>query len=591
MAIPRAVLFFACVPVPPRAQAEALADRWGRLGGPLSVRARTYARQAEEAGDTRDRAAAMGLYSDSLLLKGDSRRAREVLDEVPADAQTLGLRRRAAVLALIDGDDGALDRLRAVYEQARADRDVIETATTGILLAHQAPGEGAVEQCRTHLASLRQGGHVDELCRLALVVADVMLAADEPEQAMCEALRSRAWARRARDRELAQASNVLVEQWMGRQSEKGVDDLVRVALDLGHETSLDRILDRIATSTLELSGADRAFVLLNGESGLEVRASAFRPGHSGRPSLTIAERTIQDGRELVTPDVGGLETGAAESIQAMQLRMVLCIPMSDRVRVLGAIYADSQKAETKELEDVAWLVRAFAAHAVVALRNAELLGEAQLGAQRAREVVHDVRNLASGMRLGLEELEELDGLPDWARDTLRDVASMNALLLGTVGALLEREVPVRAPVPLDQLLRRTADLMRFEARAQGVEIRVQAEPITVTGVERELARVAANLVGNALKYSPSGGIVGITLERRGELAHLSVTDEGPGVPEDALDTIFASGKQAEGAKHGYGLGLGICKHLVEQHGGDITVRNSPRGGAIFEVQLPASPAS
>lgn len=583
MLIPRAVLFFACVPRPPQAQADALASRWGRLGGPISVRARTYARQASDAGDAADHVAAMGLYSDAMLLKGDVKRAREVLAETPGTS--LAHRRRQAVLALLDSDPTAREQLSRVNGEAEKAGDVVEIATTGILLARDLGGPNVVEAVGRHLKALREAREIDVLTRLALLAADAYVAAGENELAMIEVLRSEAHAKRSRDRDLARSTNVLVQQLMGSQSEKGVDDLVRVALDLGHETALDRVLSRIAQSTLELTGADRAFVLLNGESGLDVVASAFKPGHSGRPSITIAEKTMQEGRELVTPDVGGLETGAAESIQAMQLRMVLCIPMSDRVRVLGAIYADSQRAETKELEDVAWLVRAFAAHAVVALRNAELLGAARLNAQRAREVVHDVRNLASGMRLGLEELEELD-LPDWAQDTLRDVASMNRLLLGTVGQLLAQETLPRAEVSLGALLQRTADLMRFEAKAHEVEVRLQTEPLVVHAVEQELARVAANLLGNALKYSPQGGVVRIDLARDGDFARLTVADEGPGVPPDALETIFESGAQAQGAKHGYGLGLGICKHLVEQHGGTIGVQNAPAGGAVFTVRLP-----
>ncbi len=603
------------------------------------MRARTYAKSAKEAGDHRSYADAMGLYADTLLLKGDLDRAGQALRETLEatalpEADTAGLIARQAVLAVLSGDDSANTTVQTAREVATRAGDPVWTAlTTALLVRMEALRPEALHAA---MEALRQAREIDALVRIALIAVDGFLQHGEHELATCEALRTLAHARRSRDRDLARNAKLVVQGLMGRRADQGVDDLVRVALDLGHETRLDRVLQRIADSTLELTGADRAFVLLNsrghgqsdaqsqsslgGTHGLEVVASAYRKGHTGRPSLTIAEKTIQEGRELVTPDVGGLEHGAAESIQAMQLRMVLCIPMSDRVRVLGAIYADSQKAETQELEDMAWLVRAFAAHAVVALRHAELLGEAQLNARRAREVVHDVRNLASGMRLGLEELEELDQLPEWARQTLRDVASMNELLLGTVGALLASEAPARRTVRLDQLVQRTADLTRFEAREQGVELRVRGNPAVVAGVEQDLARVAANLLGNALKYSPRGGVVRLNLTADADGEHtpghvqlsdrvpaaprvwLTVADEGPGVPEADLPHIFDSGRQATGAKAGYGLGLGICKHLVEAHGGAIQVTNrdlhdgagptdttrSPTG-ALFTVVLPMAP--
>ena len=601
------------------------------------MRARTYAKQARAAADARSYADAMGLYADTLLLKGELDRARDTLNDTLAAADLpehdiIGLQARRAVLAALAGDEHAAATLETTRQAATRARHPVWTAlTTALLVRLDRLPANALHPV---MDALRADREIDALVRIALIAADGFLQKGEHELATCEALRTLAHARRARDRDLSRHAKTVVQSLMGRRADQGVDDLVRVALDLGHETRLDRVLQRIADSTLELTGADRAFVLLNhqgragtqsqsslgGTHGLEVVASAFRKGHTGRPSLTIAEKTIQDGRELVTPDIGDLDTGAAESVQAMNLRMVLCIPMSDRVRVLGAIYADSQKVETEELEEMAWLVRAFAAHAVVALRHAELLGAAQLNARRAREVVHDVRNLASGMRLGLEELEELETLPDWAQQTLRDVASMNELLLGTVGALLAAEAPKRKAVHLDQLVQRTADLTRFEAREQGVELRVRGHAAIVAGIEQDLARVTANLLGNALKYSPRGGVVRLTLHADPDgtqpPAHarldgfvpaaprvwMTVTDEGPGVPEADLPHIFDSGRQAEGAKAGYGLGLGICKHLVESHGGAIQVTNRDPStapsdttrvptGAVFTVVLPMAPST
>jgi signal transduction histidine kinase len=102
--------------------------------------------------------------------------------------------------------------------------------------------------------------------------------------------------------------------------------------------------------------------------------------------------------------------------------------------------------------------------------------------------------------------------------------------------------------------------------------------------------VLANLLGNALKFSPAGGVIDVRAELRERLVEISVSDGGPGVPEEQKQRIFeryVQGHRADG--RGVGLGLSIAKGIVEAHGGEIGVDVAPAKGARFWFTLPRTP--
>ena len=113
--------------------------------------------------------------------------------------------------------------------------------------------------------------------------------------------------------------------------------------------------------------------------------------------------------------------------------------------------------------------------------------------------------------------------------------------------------------------------------------------LTVTADRKRLQQVIANLVSNAAKFSPEGGEIRIAARRNrdGRVA-LSVTDQGPGVPEDFKDRMFEKFEQAQHDKGGTGLGLAICKALVERMGGRIWCESAPGQGATVLFELPAA---
>ena len=114
---------------------------------------------------------------------------------------------------------------------------------------------------------------------------------------------------------------------------------------------------------------------------------------------------------------------------------------------------------------------------------------------------------------------------------------------------------------------------------------------TVLADRHRLLEVLANLVSNALKYSPEGSLVTISTEARPSRLLISVSDHGPGIPEEEFPRIFERyyrGPDGRVRADGTGLGLSVSREIVRAHGGELTVRSEPGCGSTFIVELPLS---
>jgi signal transduction histidine kinase len=147
----------------------------------------------------------------------------------------------------------------------------------------------------------------------------------------------------------------------------------------------------------------------------------------------------------------------------------------------------------------------------------------------------------------------------------------------------------REPVPLADVVARAIDLYRDVADAKGVALAAAAPAdIVVTADRTRLEQVAANLIDNAVKYTPPGGRVDVEVRREADAAMLRVRDTGPGIPADELPRIFDRLFRGDTsrAERGLGLGLSLVKAVVEAHGGTVDVISDPGRGSTFSVSLP-----
>ena len=150
----------------------------------------------------------------------------------------------------------------------------------------------------------------------------------------------------------------------------------------------------------------------------------------------------------------------------------------------------------------------------------------------------------------------------------------------------------RAPVDLSALLNGVGERFEPQARQAGVTLEVRAAGLpSITGDGDRLAQVFNNLVDNALKYTSSGGRVGVSAVPAGDAVEISVADTGAGIPPESLPHIFERFYQVDpsrtgGVHHGAGLGLAIVGEIVRAHGGKMSAHSTVGQGSEFVVRLP-----
>ena len=201
-------------------------------------------------------------------------------------------------------------------------------------------------------------------------------------------------------------------------------------------------------------------------------------------------------------------------------------------------------------------------------------------------------------------LEMLESSPDLTGTTRASLAAMergthrmvrvveDLLLLSKVG---DPDNPVIAsPVDLRRIVDDVVDLTSVAAERKdiAIEVEIPREPVLALGDHDELDRVCANLVSNAVKYTPDGGRVTVHLASCGDEIMLSVTDDGLGIsPEDQahlFDEFFRSSNPSAHSQPGTGLGLAIVRRIVQRHRGRIEVESELEKGSTFRVLLPAA---
>ncbi len=223
--------------------------------------------------------------------------------------------------------------------------------------------------------------------------------------------------------------------------------------------------------------------------------------------------------------------------------------------------------------------RRFTADASHELRSplSRLRAELEVTLRRPR----DRTEYEEALRSGLEEVERLSRLTD------------ELLVLARLDAGEGRE-PVAHPVALTPILDEALRRLAPEAGRRGVAVALEpGPPLAVRVAASALGPVITNLLENAVKFSPPGSRVRVGVAASGDEAVLSVSDTGPGIAAEELPRLFERFHRGHAGRvtetPGVGLGLAICRALVERHGGRIAVESPPDGGATFRVHLPLAP--
>jgi two-component system sensor histidine kinase MprB len=303
-------------------------------------------------------------------------------------------------------------------------------------------------------------------------------------------------------------------------------------------------------------------------------------------ALPLAEVDHELSRlELLLVAIGLAGIALAAALGMLVARTALA-PIARFTRRAERVTGDldlSQRLEVSGRDELARLAQSFNATLDALARS--------VGVQRQliADAGHELRTPIASLRANIQVLQEVGRLPPEEQENLRrDVVQELDELTALIGDVIElaRGAGARAAhdeVRLDALVR--AAVERARRRAADVSFDVDLEPTLIRGDAPGVDRAISNLLENARKWSPRGGLVGVRL-RAGEL---SVRDHGPGFAARDLPFVFNRFYRAEDARKlpGSGLGLAIVRQAAEAHGGYARAENAPGGGALLRVQFGA----
>jgi PAS domain S-box-containing protein len=355
-----------------------------------------------------------------------------------------------------------------------------------------------------------------------------------------------------------------------------------LASSLERETTFAGLATFIVSN---LSDSCTIFVL---DDGHVVRMAAVQ---AGPVSIEDAE-----------PDISEvLRTGKSEVHLAPSSRIL--VPIVARNETAGVLVATSAKRDAFNAEDIQ-LFEELGRRAGLALENARLYRETQKANRLKDEFVaivsHELRTpltpILGGVYMLRHEPEDeriiakaLDLIERNAKTQVRIVDDLLDISRALSGKLrLNMEL-----VDLPAVIRSAAETVRPAGDAKRIRIDLRLGPVhgIVYGDSDRLQQVVWNLLANAVKFTPSGGEIGVDLVQSQDHVEIRVSDTGIGIGAEFLPHVFEKFRQADGSKTrahgGLGLGLAIVRHLVESHGGTVHAESfGDEKGATFVVRLP-----
>lgn len=376
------------------------------------------------------------------------------------------------------------------------------------------------------------------------------------------------------------------------------------------------LADWVFVEMLQEDGSVERLAIAHRDPAREALVREYDRRYPVDPEAPVGSgRVIRTGQPELLPDMPDelLQAVAQDAdhlriLRELNFRSAMIVPLRARGRILGDLAFASDGARRFGPDDLA-LAEELARLAALAVDNARLYREAR-AAIRLRDdflsvAAHELRTPITGLRgfaqILLRRLTRRGTVDmDQALAAVERIDRQAGKLADLVSRLLDVSRIEDGGLALDV---RTIDLVALVADAAAMaQARTDAHVITVRLPARALAnvdpirleQVLANLLDNAIKYSPNGGPIDVELAHTGDVAvRIVVADRGLGVPREHRAHIFDRFYQAHADRQisGIGLGLHISRQIVELHGGRLHAEFPVEGGTRFVVSLPTQPAS
>lgn len=339
----------------------------------------------------------------------------------------------------------------------------------------------------------------------------------------------------------------------------------------------------------------------------ESAAQAFEMIDRVRPDVVLTD--------LQMPEMDGIALCRGLHAHRPRLPVIVITGFADTSTAVRALQAGAEDYLTKPVDFDELLVsiqRAIERHAASVERQqlrarTEQLYQQALAAVEAHEeivsiVAHDLRNPLGVISLWAQQLVQAESSKELGEGAKKGLSSIlrNAQRMERLVADLLDESRLRTGrLPLEYgyhlLSQLLADVAELRPLAQQKRVRLEVVPPARDRIlhcdRARVGQVLGNLLANAIKFSPVGGTVTVSVNDDGAGSRFAVHDDGPGIAPDALPKIFDRFWQSKkGDQAGVGLGLHIVKGIVESHGGQVSARSHLEGGSTFYVSLPEARA-
>ena len=427
-----------------------------------------------------------------------------------------------------------------------------------------------------------------------------------------------------------------------------LSSVLKAALAIAGEVEMHALVAALMRIAIENAGAERGALVLEGAAGARVHAAdatdpsvpAAEQGVALEQSASVPLGIVNFVRRTAETVVLAVaesdeQHGADPYVALHRPRSVLCVPVQRQGQSLGVLYLEHRHVSGVFTPQRLRTVRILAAQAAISLDNARLFADLRrevaehcqarhdlsgalaeveqlkdgleaentyLRRDLIANVSHDLRTPLVAMRGYLEVLAAKgDSLSCSQRQQYLGIAVRQSEHLATlIDELFELAkldfkgmAPNREPFPLGELAADVVHKFQLAADAKRIGLRVEVPP-QLPFVDADVSlmeRVLDNLIGNALKHTPSGGLVSVRLCAQDGRVVTQVSDTGSGIPQAEqafiFDRFYRGTNDRTSGSGGAGLGLAITKRILELHDTDIRVRSDAQAGTCFAFSLPA----
>ncbi len=377
-----------------------------------------------------------------------------------------------------------------------------------------------------------------------------------------------------------------------------MEKLLAISRQLTSTLDMHKLLRQIVDAARDLTGGEAASILLVDQGIL--RFVAFSgPESSHLSSLevpvegSLAGWVVQHRKTAVVNDASeDSRIFALPGVDSTQ--SIVAVPMLLGDKIIGVLESLTQREKHRFTAQDVETLETLASIAAIAVQNIQTFQQNDWIA----EVVHEIRTPLTAIISYAELLNRPDLPPDMRQHFLNIIQQESERIMTLVNQFLDlarlssgRVTLNLQPLMIDAVVANAVDIIRAQAlkRQMTLEMDIPPNLPPVLGDKERIQQVLLNLLSNAVKYGGNGVHIRVSVRTQGKEVIVSVSDNGPGIPRKYQDRLFSRFFRLPGSEEiaqGTGLGLNLCRQIVEAHGGHIWVESEEGEGATFSFTLP-----